>query len=84
MLSGNHKKKSEASKNREKTVRVTNRQKEKAEKEEVSKIEIKLQFRYVVPTQCENRTTADAHLPLCIRTRQYLISVPVTVGAMMR
>ena len=48
---------------RNRTQNDKNTQKEKAEKEKiVSKIEIKLQFPYVVPAKYEHHTAADTHL----------------------
>ena len=43
---------------------MTNTQKEKAEKDD-SKIEIKLQFPYVLLAEYEHRTAAYAHLQYC-------------------
>ena len=57
---------------RNRTVRITNTQKEKAEKDNsVCKIEIKLQFPYIVSTQYEHRTAAHLryHCELRIRTK---------------
>jgi len=51
----------EAPKKRNMTIRVTNILKEKVEKDG-SKIEIKLQFPYVIQARYEYRTAADTHL----------------------
>ena len=51
----------ESSKERNRTVRKTNTQKEKAEKDD-SKIEIKLQFLFGVPAHYWHHTAADNHL----------------------
>ena len=51
----------EAPKIRNGTVGFTNTQKEKQKRMIVSKIEIKLQFPYLLPAQYEHHTTADTH-----------------------
>ena len=52
----------EASKKRNMTVRVTNIKKKKRKWTIVRKLEIKLQFPYVDPTQHEHRTAVYVHL----------------------
>ena len=52
----------EAPKKRNRTVIVTNIKRKSGKKMIVSKIEIKLQFPYVVQAQYEHHTAADTHL----------------------